>query len=1166
MFRSLLRTLPSLSGNISLCCHVNPEYKKNDIINTYVKEASLEPLDSTLTSKHLNISLVNNRWEYDVATYYKYFANSFYTSNDYNNKVSKFENYDITKNNINNNIDYLFGCKRISYKQYGYQFMFYAPFFINNIDDLPDYFEISIKYNPTKVKKIRILLNDGSDSNYLGYYISKYVRKINSNVIYVPDSKHKAMYYGIDIKKGGLVKYQYDDFANIYKNHTTINTVDSIINLGFKTNNIIMQQIIPLAFMFNLDDIFSVQEKSFFRYHSFDISGYYVKNNHKLELYDFSCDYVNYYPQYLKYVENIGKYVYTNDMNVMDINNKRDNADISLHEKYYINYLYSNKLLKNYNHWTLYESNNKYVTNINYSYSSLNASNNVIRYGEFPSNLRDLETHIKVIKGDAKLPINSNINTFYATYNVLNNEFIKISDDYVNFKTLMDNNVGSWFSIYDSFEDIYNNNLVWENVNNEYQYNSVYYKGILYNLYDKYDTTFKVDKFGVFINPILKNIEDINSIYNGKFVYSLNPIHQNDYQTSSISLKYDNTLNISNEFYNKSQHSSNLYYLNNDLKLIEDKYNGTYVRKDNYYEHNKYYKLNDIVNIDEYRNLNSNIKKKFLARLKIESLSLYERLPLNNNINLFQKNGDEYKILFDNILFGKDKNNKTYANYRKTLYISIYPDREKLLLTSLENYDFKYNELNEGKYTLFAKLMFISYNKVKEIFKEMYYEHNIDIEAFTLALTTIDTYNYIPYQIYNGIYIEDYIEREIKRIDTTSIKNKQIYIDTFNLNNYLNINLDDYDTKEYYTKFLNKHHIKEYITKLYQSERYENSLNNENINSYNAINRIYYKERKLVSYNNNIADDLIDFEIKDVYKPLINEFKNYYGTLSKKFINSFLDLIVDEERDANNHFKIKLNENRYLYVDLYFKDKFIPLNEEIYDKITKDSTGNILDEPKQVYLYINDTCIDEFKDPLTWRPNALEDDNVRSIEDKLVPLFNNVYFSDYQYVEFKQLIYSTNIIKIGNSDDKKKNIYIYNKDGYACFYEIDNKQKYIYDKLKYIIVNNDIVSELSYIYNNYIDLLDYAKFIIMFNETNENNVIWDNIVKFVYDKTGYIYNIDNEKRFKEIYDELFNLILNKNYVSQLKSGYNISYEDLYNYELFERNIANNEYLYNHIID
>ena len=164
MFKSLLRTLPSLSGNVKLVCDVlhsrNDNNKSNEYIDCYVNNASLEPISKNVYKQPININLFKSRYDYDLTQFYALYSDIFYKS-CYN--YSKVDAKKIDKSHEANerDKDFEFGCSRVSYQDNNKQFSFFAPIYIDNVFDIPDAFiiEANIRYGKYNIKKkLKIIL------------------------------------------------------------------------------------------------------------------------------------------------------------------------------------------------------------------------------------------------------------------------------------------------------------------------------------------------------------------------------------------------------------------------------------------------------------------------------------------------------------------------------------------------------------------------------------------------------------------------------------------------------------------------------------------------------------------------------------------------------------------------------------------------------------------------------------------------------------------------------------------------------------------------------------------------------------------------------------------------------------------------------------------------
>ena len=82
MFKSLLRTLPSLSGNFTIACKLKDFQKEdNNTYCTYVKYANLLPLQNSINKKDIELNLLNGKYEYDIKKYFFEYSNIFYKAN-----------------------------------------------------------------------------------------------------------------------------------------------------------------------------------------------------------------------------------------------------------------------------------------------------------------------------------------------------------------------------------------------------------------------------------------------------------------------------------------------------------------------------------------------------------------------------------------------------------------------------------------------------------------------------------------------------------------------------------------------------------------------------------------------------------------------------------------------------------------------------------------------------------------------------------------------------------------------------------------------------------------------------------------------------------------------------------------------------------------------------
>ena len=481
MFKPLLRTIPCLSGNFTLACKLD-KYEKISPINFEcgINNAVLMPLQNNLANKHINVSLLYDAYEYDIKEYFKSFSSIFYN-----------ENYEYDKNNIydidltgnptykNRNMDYEFGCKR-NIMNSGYQYMFYAPFYINNTVSLPDEFIIHIDFDNNRYKEIHVKIFDNTSkvTNYLSVYLKRYVEQIDERCIFCLPESNQGSYYGVDVQYGGFKNVRDNVIGAIYNKQLSLNDYDKIICNGFQRNKLIMKQIIPLSFMFNIEDILTSTE---FRYNINNIiriSGWYQRNGMKYDFYDFDTDY---------------KSLLINDVNVLSPTENdiyiNKNLRASLYEAKDTVFKYDNTVSKTYNRWCLLSTINDdeiYITNSSNIFLDNNDNyyNIPIRYNSNSSYLYYDVDDINLNKSKNSL-LNNNIDSIITQTHFSENSIL--NDD-------------KWY-------DVFNNKCIIGGILYDlnplsYTYNTEYSYAIQQeHTFNKYQ---KIDKFNIFayVNPI----------------------------------------------------------------------------------------------------------------------------------------------------------------------------------------------------------------------------------------------------------------------------------------------------------------------------------------------------------------------------------------------------------------------------------------------------------------------------------------------------------------------------------------------------------------------------------------------------------------------------------------------------------------------------------------
>lgn len=861
MFKPLLRTIPTLSGNVILGCKIDKLSKtdKNNLYVTDIQAASLYTAQNSIFNKKLNINLTTGKWEHDVRRFYVWFSDTFYSDNfifDKNNYkqlnlLSREDPQD------SRNKDYEFGCRRIKYSQYGYQFQFYAPIYVDSVDSLPDYFEITIKLNKSIKKKIRINIGNKTKYNYLNSYLKHYLDKIDDNVIYCLHDTNQATYFGIDVVNGGLVQVKDDVIGTIYNNQLTINNFDYTICQGFERKKLIMSQVIPLSFMFNISDILTRDEKIMFMNSPVSISGYYYKNGVQCDFYDFDTNYTEYYPLYKKYNQTTGSFSWTNGyhkdytdyrnlvgeemkkINVMDIGYP------SLKETRYVGYKYTNKLTPLYSKWKLKYSDDKtpYITNMSWAYSYLQNPN--YKYGTFPTIFKDLLPSCEINGDNLILPIGNNISTNYTHISDSITGTDTIYNSAVTYRILESNYISEWYNIFTNLQNVITNKKLWSKVID----NNVYHNGILYNLANKIDPD-KTDLFSVFLNIKYNKIDydSIKKIYSAPIIISSSDTTGYKIPTPTIPVVRSTIDNhtIYNSFYNIGETLSNGISYVSSSHLMQQDNNGMYIEAQEYFNRNTYYKFEDILGIlDKIITENEIVINKIKSHIsryvagvegsdRINSINYCsELLPIANNNNIFEQYVDEEtgnvlvrftlsdKIFADENLDTPEYNNNEYIWLKDKLYVVTSESTEKKRLYDIYK-NLSNNEMTNGKISVFLKNEFINKRLLLDGLRSALLKYNISQTLETLwnlieeYIVDCQEYNFIPYSEDNGITNTGYFVKNTSRtikdtilsenLDDDIYKQDIVYIDTYNLVDFLNVYIESKQAQlelEYDEKIVN---------------------------------------------------------------------------------------------------------------------------------------------------------------------------------------------------------------------------------------------------------------------------------------------------------------------------------------------------------------------------
>jgi len=1072
MFKPLLKSIPSLSGNMKIVCKLegyNKDSSNKSLYNCNVNNALLTSLSNDLYDKNIPLNLQNNSFEYDIKKFYLYYSNVFYKTNFNYSKVN-IPVIDFTSNLNDNNSDFKYGCKRVSYLKSRNQLAFYTPIYIEGEEDIKGkYFVISCTFNKVYklTKYIKIKISNINEGNSLAEYLTRYASKIDDNVIGFSTS-YKNIYYGIDVRNGGFIKVEDNISQNLYNKYFTINDFDATINNGFQRNYMIMKQVLPLSFYFDPYNLLDSYEKKIYNNSEIVIRGkWYDGNNEEIPFYDFSDDYSHFEENIFNlYYNDKFKYLDTGK-NIMDIKYPACNEASSE------NYKYINTVAKNYNRWKLKYSSDLYPYIINNNYAFSYNQNSLYHYKEFP-------IMYSAIRAYAKLVSNTQYNMIFDLEDIFGSDYKLLNNKNQYFNLFNQKYICDFFNLFvkkdlseeyiNIFDDKYSD--FWSNVNKD---GKVYHKGILYDLNSIYNENnsmdYKIDKFGVFVKP--------------EFSYTTSAYFNDKYKTCKTILSYDFTEFDSDNYLDHYQMNSKFSYLSNYGIAIKDE-NGPYIDLFDLgirqYDKNQYIDANDIYII----NLLVNNKKIDLEKsLKIDNEKIqlkliegYKLIESSHPKNIYDSYFEEIKTLFgsnkkitdSNIIFREEKYKEIESIYwaHDKLYFSIYPNKAKYSL--IDNYEILKDIDNSNLITLYYKTQFVQNNS--DLTKYLRYyniqdntsvsiDHNKDKR--NISDVSIDI-NYHKYFYSTGLYdkkqkilytspifreLNDITNNYGNNIDNTNDKN-YIYVDPYNLNNIYQIYLNkkypidnDSTLKEFYCKFLNIEHIRLYENKLCKNRSLSGSF---------SINNIFIKVR---NFNNIIIDlkdnkDFSTITLQDDYIPIKNFGLNNIGDICKylefdellncfSFNNDYFVLINKmilifnywAHGVLNNHLdELKeLTDLGYTFsniisiilivVALYnvknfevcFKKEMLPLNEDLYKLIINRKNNDIF---KDLYLYHIQNS-NEFKHQL----------NYNSSKHYIINSIDNVLDKEVVDYTFKTLSGFTNTI----SNYNQNIIYDYNNLG-----------------------------------------------------------------------------------------------------------------------------------------
>lgn len=752
MLKPLVRVIPTYSGNVKIVCNLSDYIKTNtDIYDCYVRDASLSPLSHTMYNKDIEANLLSSNYSYDLKNFYKYYADNFFTNGmsfDLNN-VQQIDKHNLI---YDRNLDLEYGCQRVNCES-GHQFEFFAPIYIEDSSDFPDSFYIELKFKKgrkeiQKTIKVNIMSDSSSPYNYLCHYLKRYGEMIDSKVGNISVVNNNATFTGIDLIHGGITTSTNNIVSTLFNRIQTMNAFDLCITDSFKNGKIVMKQVLPLCFGFNLDELMDSMQSRVFRAGYVEVSGYYMKDGNRIDLYDWSCDYSKFLQSKLVMNESTGILEYVNG----DVPNIMDDGFPSLHETRIQKYVWSSKISRMYSRWKMQASNddNPYIINMAFAFSRNQGSIN--QYREFPRQTYKVNALATSISS-SKSSLASEYSLIFPLGNTKEN-YLKDFPQLISLYADQVNKYGyNWFDIakVNSNDLSWVDEMKWGNVIN----GECYYKGILHSISQIYNiigkNKEKIDKFGVFLNPTIdiKNGEEENKVQNSEYtIKTSNEFVANAYSSKTIvaSMIYSGPIAKAaceaflstnpNEYQKNSQVTNNESFIKMSTDINEFTYENDNIRYSYLPEisFTTFVNINDLGfdmdDINTWYNY-SDFQKEFniVQNNLISDNVIMEELSYKGIHNVYQGVLDDAKNLFKQENISILMNGKSYEmlhTYSNSCYELLPLHTASLLVNSYTVYN--QNTLSYEKQWSYLKISGkLSYVSYEYGIKLHYYENGKDI-------------------------------------------------------------------------------------------------------------------------------------------------------------------------------------------------------------------------------------------------------------------------------------------------------------------------------------------------------------------------------------------------------------------------------------------------------
>lgn len=714
MIKPLLRTIPSMSGNVKLACTLLDYNKiKEDTFETNIRGAHLLPLSSSLFQKSVTANLLNSSWEYDLKKFYATYSDTFFDT-VFPISVLEMPILDETQIFKNRNTDLEYGVKRVSHDKSGCQFACFAPIYIDDYKDIPSYFLLKMEITAkrasiTKYIKVNIASNAKSKYNYIYKYLNTYLSKIDDNVAYMNNTDHTVTYYGIDLLNGGFTKVVDATVSSLFNIQMPIQMFDNTLSIGFERNRICMKQSIPLCFYFNIQDILNSAELEKFKFGTIVFSGnYYDSNDNKIDWYDYDWDYDFHTEDILAMNELTGimSIIPGYEPNIMDV------GFPSFNDTRLTQYQFANKLSISFTRWKLKYSSDEwpYITNMSWAFSNNQDSN--YKYREYPSSYLQ-QAGFAYINDKFAYDLIFPLGTDKEKYDKINSRSAS------KYKAIMNNYCLNWFDVI-SDTDVKSNyaDINWTNVNEGYTYfNSVLYNlNAIYNKMQYPDKIDKIDKFAVLLYPNTSEHIYEEDFIKDKILFVSNAI---EYATDNIDSTVPVDSNIFNNVVNNVPNYT-LYKQNTDMNASIE-FNQLFVEStDLNYTGTKYVNMHDLG--IEYHDLNAYAKVRdvFGNSDKDDTLGIYTSANWKYTTPEGTLDRRQTYTFGDTENFFKDLKDIQDIKPKQYLSDSNYLNRKKEFIKTLYKF-FNGKSLSDDKDPLTIiddKFINIIDSKIKEVFKD----------------------------------------------------------------------------------------------------------------------------------------------------------------------------------------------------------------------------------------------------------------------------------------------------------------------------------------------------------------------------------------------------------------------------------------------------------------